>query len=199
MAHSTHASETGSTPTATEPPMEYSKEGKYINSKEGGTPPSGREHEAVASKEDGLEAAPSSGSPFNSGFREFFFVGVLCVAQLSTQVSLGQTLNLVHIIGDHFGTKNLGTLSWFVAGYSLTVGSFILLFGRFGDHFGHKKIFIYGLSWFAFWSMVAGVSNYSNYILFIFARVFQGKQSILGEKFSDSNSSVRHWSSHVSP
>lgn len=123
-------------------------------------------------------------SPFNSHFREFLFVGIVCVAQLTTQISLGQTLNLVHIIGHHFNTTNPGTLSWFIAGYSLTVGSFILLFGRFGDYFGHKRLFIVGLCWFSLWSMVAGVSNYSTYVLFVFARVFQGKLSARFECYS---------------
>lgn len=119
---------------------------------------------------------PQEGSTsFLSPAREILFVGVVCVAQLTTQASLGQTISLVHIIGDHFNITNSGTLSWFVAGYSLTVGSFILLFGRFGDYFGYKKLFIIGLCWFSLWSMVAGVSNYSNYVLFIFARVLQGK------------------------
>ncbi|KAL8791854.1 MAG: hypothetical protein Q9195_005516 [Heterodermia aff. obscurata] len=127
-----------------------------------------------SAKEDGAEVPHQDPNPFHSPAREILFLGVVCVAQLSTQVSLGQTLNLVHIIGRHFNVTNPGTLSWFVAGYSLTVGSFILLFGRFGDYFGYKRLFVIGLCWFSFWSMVAGVSSYSNFVLFIFARVFQG-------------------------
>ena len=129
--------------------------------------------ESIAAQEVGADASPPK--PFHSLIREIIFVGVICVAQLSTQISLGQTLNLIHVIGDHFKTTNPGTLSWFIAGYSLTVGSFILLFGRFGDYYGYKKIFVIGLSWFSFWSMVAGVSSYSNFVLFLFARVLQGK------------------------
>ena len=136
--------------------------------------PSDRESPA---KEDGAEVPHQDPNPFHSPAREFLFVGVVCVAQICTQLSLGQTLNLVHIIGRHFNVTNPGTLSWFVAGYSLTVGSFILLFGRFGDYFGYKRLFVIGLCWFSFWSMVAGVSNYSNFVLFIFARVIQGKCS----------------------
>ena len=65
--------------------------------------------------------------------------------------------------------------SWFVAGYPLTVGSFILPFGRVEDSFGYKRLFILRLCWFSFWSMAAGVSTDSNYVLFIFARVIQGE------------------------
>jgi MFS family permease len=65
-------------------------------------------------------------------------------------------------------------LSWLIAGYSLTVGTFILFSGRLGDVFGYKKMLLIGFSWFSVWSMIAGLSVYSNHVLFIFARVFQG-------------------------
>ena len=61
-----------------------------------------------------------------------------------------------------------------VAGYSLTVGTFILIAGRFGDIFGHKRMLIIGFVWNALWCLVAGASYYSNYVLFVFARVLQG-------------------------
>ena len=157
MEPSIFTPDTGSTVTTGEPKVESTN---YPNGE-------GLDNGAGGPHEDS--------KPFQPPAREILFVGVLCIAQFCTQVSLGQTLNLVHVIGDHFDTTNPGTLSWFIAGYSLTVGSFILQFGRLGDYFGHKRLFIIGLCWFALWSMVAGISNYSNYILFIFARVLQGE------------------------
>ncbi|MCJ1424706.1 hypothetical protein MMC29_002594 [Sticta canariensis] len=154
--------------------------------------------ESLPHRTDGADGPRKDSSPFHSLAREILFVGVVCVAPLSTQVSPGQTPNLVHVIGGNFNTKNPGTLSWFVPGYSLTVGSFILLFGRFGDYFGYKRFFITGLRWFSLWSMVAGLSNYSNHIFFIFARVFQGKLSTSFDCFSLSRLDTRHWSSHMS-
>jgi MFS family permease len=65
-------------------------------------------------------------------------------------------------------------LSWLIAGYSLSVGTFILVSGRLGDMYGYKKMLLIGYSWFAFWSMVAGLAIYSNHVLFVFARVLQG-------------------------
>lgn len=157
-----------------------------------GLPP----RETIAAKEIGADA--SHPKPFHSVASEILFVGVICVAQLATQISLGQTLNLVHVIGDHFKTTNSGTLSWFIAGYSLTVGSFILLFGRFGDYYGYKRLFVIGLCWFSLWSMIAGVSSYSNYVFFLFSRVLQGNLSTPFECFSLSQHHTRHWSRHVS-
>ena len=43
-----------------------------------------------------------------------------------------------------------------------------------GDLFGYKRMLIIGFLWFALWSMVAGLAVYSNYVLFVFARVLQG-------------------------
>lgn len=68
----------------------------------------------------------------------------------------------------------MGELPWLIAGYSLTVGTFILMFGRFGDVFGYKRMLLVGFSWMSAWSMVLGLSVYSNHVLFTFARVFQG-------------------------
>ena len=106
--------------------------------------------------------------------KEILFVGVICCAQLTTQVGLGQCLSILHIIGNSYGLTNPGELSWLIAAYSLTVGTFILMAGRLGDVYGYKRMLIIGFSWFSLWSMVAGLAVYSNHVLFNFARVFQG-------------------------
>ncbi|KAM0541898.1 hypothetical protein ACHAPJ_013044 [Fusarium lateritium] len=106
--------------------------------------------------------------------REILFVSIICMAQFMTQGALGNCLNLLHIIGDSFNLSNPAELSWLIAGYSLTVGTFILFSGRLGDIFGYKRLFLIGFGWFAVWSMIAGLANYSNHVLFVFARVFQG-------------------------
>ncbi|KAF2773289.1 MFS general substrate transporter [Teratosphaeria nubilosa] len=106
--------------------------------------------------------------------REIFVVGLITLAQFTTQVGLGQTLSILHVIADSFGITEPGIESWLIAGYSLTVGTFILLSGRLGDVFGYKRMLIIGYAWFAIWEMVAGLSVYSNYVLFIWARVLMG-------------------------
>ena len=106
--------------------------------------------------------------------REILFVGLICCAQFTTQVGLGQCLAILHVIGDTYGLSNPGELSWLIAAYSLTVGTFILLAGRFGDVFGYKRMLIIGFSWFSIWSMIAGLAVYSNHVLFTFARVLSG-------------------------
>lgn len=106
--------------------------------------------------------------------REVLVIGLVSLAQFTTQVGLGGVLNITHVLGDYFNIENPGILSWLTAGYSLTVGTFILFSGRLGDIFGWKRMLVIGYSWFALWSLVLGFSAWSNHVLFVFARVFQG-------------------------
>lgn len=87
---------------------------------------------------------------------------------------MGQVMSILHIIGETWGLEESPDLSWFLAGYSLTVGTFILFSGRLGDMFGYRLIFLLGMSWYSLWSLVAGLSVYSSHVLFVFARVLQG-------------------------
>ena len=84
------------------------------------------------------------------------------------------TLVLLRTIGQTFNVTSPPQLAWLVAGYSLTVGTFILFSGRLGDVFGYKRLLITGLAWFSLWSLVAGLSVYSHYRLAVFSRVLQG-------------------------
>lgn len=106
---------------------------------------------------------------------EVTFVVIICSAQLLTQAGLGQTIFPLHLIGQSFGQQTPGQLSWYIAAYSLTVGTFILIAGRLGDMFGHKLLLLIGFSWFGFWSLIAGLSVYSHApIFFDICRALQG-------------------------
>lgn len=109
---------------------------------------------------------------------ECLFVTLCCSAQFVTQIGLVGTQNILHIIGSDLGITDPGVLAWLIAGYSLTVGTFILLSGRCGDLFGYRIMLITGYVWFALWNIVAGCSVYLDgkhgQTLFIFARVFGG-------------------------
>jgi MFS family permease len=102
------------------------------------------------------------------------------MAQLMTQAALGQSIAPLHIIGDSFNTTSPGQLSWIPAAYSLTVGTFILIAGRLGDLYGHKRFFIAGFLWFGFWSLMAGFTIYvqrgggKGAIFFDICRALQG-------------------------
>ncbi|KKK17232.1 hypothetical protein AOCH_007417 [Aspergillus ochraceoroseus] len=127
-------------------------------------------------KRANLELVPSRHSIADtfSRPREVAFVITVCMSQFITQANIGACLSSLDIVGDSFGLHEPGQLSWFLAGYSLTVGTFILVFGRCGDTFGYHRMYLIGFVWLAGWSLVAGLSVYSNYMLFIVARVLQG-------------------------
>lgn len=107
-------------------------------------------------------------------WKEIGFVSIICMAQLLTQAALAQAIAPLHTIGDTFGTSNPGQLSWLPAGYSLTVGTFILPAGRWGDLFGHRLLFLLGWMWFGIWTLVAGFAAYTDLIFFAFCRGMQG-------------------------
>ncbi|KAI1607845.1 major facilitator superfamily [Exophiala viscosa] len=96
------------------------------------------------------------------------------MSQFLTQANIGICVSTLDIIGDSFHVTEAGVLSGFIAGYSLAVSTFILIFGCCGDIFGYHHMFLIGFIWLAIWSVVAGVSVYSSHVLFIFSRVLQG-------------------------
>ncbi|KAJ5357206.1 MFS general substrate transporter [Penicillium brevicompactum] len=102
------------------------------------------------------------------------FIMTVCASMFTNQLGLCNTLTTLEIIGESFGVTDPGKLSWTISGYGLTLGTFVLVGGRLGDEFGNKAIFIIGMGWLALTSMMAGVSVYSSYPVYILARVLQG-------------------------
>src|SRR5438132_3822841 len=64
------------------------------------------------------------------------------------------------------------SLAWVVNAYLLTYGGCLLLGGRLGDLFGHRRLFLSGLVLFTLSSLACGLSNTQG--LLIAARAVQG-------------------------
>jgi EmrB/QacA subfamily drug resistance transporter len=64
------------------------------------------------------------------------------------------------------------SLAWVVNAYLLTFGGFLLLGGRLGDLFGHRRLFLSGISLFTLSSLVCGISTTQG--MLIAARAVQG-------------------------
>ncbi len=116
---------------------------------------------------------PAQANGFST-LHELLFMATLVCAQIFTQVAFAQGIVPFRIIGEHFGTESLTQTSWYASSFSLTVGSFILVAGRLGDMYGHRRMYIGAFCWLAFWSLLAGVSFYSNQLMFEICRAFQG-------------------------
>jgi EmrB/QacA subfamily drug resistance transporter len=64
------------------------------------------------------------------------------------------------------------SLAWVVNGYLLTFGGFLLLGGRLGDLFGHRRLFLAGITLFTIASLACGVANSQETL--VVARAVQG-------------------------
>jgi EmrB/QacA subfamily drug resistance transporter len=64
------------------------------------------------------------------------------------------------------------SLVWVVNAYMLTFGGFLLLGGRLGDLFGHRRLFLLGITLFTLASLACGLAN--SQALLITARAVQG-------------------------
>src|SRR5580765_6968259 len=64
------------------------------------------------------------------------------------------------------------SLAWVVNAYLLTFGGFLLLGGRLGDIFGHRKLFLIGLVLFTAASLACGTAQSQEFL--IAARAIQG-------------------------
>ena len=64
------------------------------------------------------------------------------------------------------------SLEWIVSGYALAYGLALVPGGRAGDRFGHKKLFLIGLTLFTLASVACGISQTQGEI--IAARIVQG-------------------------
>src|SRR5205809_6567044 len=64
------------------------------------------------------------------------------------------------------------SLAWVVNAYLLTYGGFLLLGGRLGDLFGHRRLFLVGIALFTVASLACGLSTTQGFL--VGARAVQG-------------------------
>src|SRR5262249_34414721 len=65
------------------------------------------------------------------------------------------------------------SLVWVVNAYLLTFGGFLLLGGRLGDLYGHRTLFLWGLTLFTLASLACGLATSQEHL--IIARALQGR------------------------
>ena len=63
-------------------------------------------------------------------------------------------------------------IEWVVMAYLLVISSLLLTYGRLGDMYGHKRIYVGGFAIFTFGSLLCGLAP--NIIVLIISRVVQG-------------------------
>jgi EmrB/QacA subfamily drug resistance transporter len=105
------------------------------------------------------------------GNRRWLALIVLCCGSL--MIVLDTTIVNVALpsIREDLGFSET-SLAWVVNAYLLTFGGFLLLGGRLGDLFGHRRLFLFGIGLFTLASLACGLAT-SQHVL-IGARAVQG-------------------------
>jgi EmrB/QacA subfamily drug resistance transporter len=96
---------------------------------------------------------------------------ILCVGDLMIVVDTTVVNVALPSIRNDLGFSAT-SLAWVVNAYMLTFGGFLLLAGRLGDLFGHKRLFLFGTAAFTVASLVCGISTSKG--MLIVARGVQG-------------------------
>ncbi len=102
------------------------------------------------------ETSPAASSTL--GRRQFIILLVLSLA-LAIIVIDATIVNIALPSIQHDFQVSVKDLEWIVSLYALIFGSFLLTWGKLGDEFGRKRIFIGGVALFVLGSIVDGVSG----------------------------------------
>ncbi|KAG0255751.1 hypothetical protein BG011_004948 [Mortierella polycephala] len=117
--------------------------------------------------------APVLKAPWYKRLREckgvlLFLISMATMLDIINVASI--TIALPSIMNDVGYQPN--QLQWCVSAYALTYAAFLLIGGRMGDLFGHKRIFLLGTTWFAVWALICGFAR--NPIFMSVARALEG-------------------------
>ncbi|MFC4820554.1 DHA2 family efflux MFS transporter permease subunit [Dokdonella ginsengisoli] len=118
-----------------------------------------------------MSHAPATQSPDPHGRQRWFALGVLCLGVL--MIVLDTTVvnvALPSIKADLRFTDS--ALAWVVNAYMLTFGGFLLLGGRLGDLYGHRRLFLLGIVAFTLASLACGLAGSQGFL--VAARALQG-------------------------
>jgi EmrB/QacA subfamily drug resistance transporter len=103
--------------------------------------------------------------------RRWLALYVLCLASLMIVLDVTIVGVALPSIRTDLGFSET-SLAWVVNGYLLTYGGFLLLGGRLGDLFGHRRLFIAGISLFTLASLACGLATTQWFL--VAARSVQG-------------------------
>ncbi|MFE5901670.1 MFS transporter [Streptomyces sp. NPDC056488] len=116
---------------------------------------------------DGAEAP----APPALGRRDRLVLFVLCAAQFMVALDFSVLNVALPVLGPDLGLGH-SALQWAVTAFALPSGGFLLLFGRIGDLYGRKRLFLAGLAVFGAASLLAALAW--NPAAFLTGRALQG-------------------------
>src|SRR5919108_3545648 len=115
--------------------------------------------------------SPTKITKAGSSSRLSIVLALITLAQFMVVVDFTIVQVALPSIGREFGVS-VNVLQWIITAYGLTLAGFLMLSGRVGDIYGHKKLFIIGVLVFSLASLTGGLAP-SDTVL-ILARVVQG-------------------------
>ncbi|MGW1210617.1 MFS transporter [Streptomyces sp. NPDC002499] len=98
-------------------------------------------------------STPSHGTPRLST-RDKLVLFVLCAAQFMVALDFSVLNVALPVLGPDLGMST-SALQWAVTAFALPSGGFLLLFGRIGDLYGRRRLFLTGLALFGAASVLA--------------------------------------------
>ncbi|MFJ4867341.1 MFS transporter [Streptomyces sp. NPDC088757] len=105
------------------------------------------------------------------GRRDRLVLFVLCAAQFMVALDFSVLNVALPVLGADLGLDR-SALQWAVTAFALPSGGFLLLFGRIGDLYGRKRLFLAGLAVFGAASLLATLAW--NPAAFLTGRALQG-------------------------
>jgi EmrB/QacA subfamily drug resistance transporter len=103
--------------------------------------------------------------------RRWFALYVLCLASLMIVLDVTIVNVALPSIRQDLGFSET-SLAWVVNAYLLTFGGFLLLGGRLGDLYGHRRLFLAGIGLFTAASLACGLATTQSFL--VGARAVQG-------------------------
>ncbi|KND89171.1 Puromycin resistance protein pur8 [Tolypocladium ophioglossoides CBS 100239] len=103
--------------------------------------------------------------------RPYLILVVVCSAMFLDLSNLSAVTIALPTIGQQLDTDQ-AQLQWVISAYALTFGSFLLLGGRGGDMFGHRRVLLFGSYLFALFTLVCALAP--TFPALVVGRAFQG-------------------------
>ncbi len=101
----------------------------------------------------------------------WFALGILCLGVLMIVLDVTIVNVALPTIREHLHFSE-SSLAWVINAYMLTSGGFLLLGGRLGDLYGHRRLFLMGIALFTAASLACGLAD--SQPMLVVARAIQG-------------------------
>ncbi|KAL4899796.1 hypothetical protein BDW74DRAFT_188939 [Aspergillus multicolor] len=110
--------------------------------------------------------------PETSRYRQLAITTLIVISNLAQMI-----VNFAGIAGGRTFIESMGVkqtyATWIAASYGLTQGTFVLMSGRLGDVYGHRKMLLGGGAWLVLCSFI-GAFVHTNFFAFVTMRALAG-------------------------